>query len=167
MVQTDPSLKKIDLMATASGRARKEDDTVVNYADMIEAIYKALVVDKNAGVDLGNAVLPVLAELVSGTVVGLINGTEVVLANGTTVQIAGNTLAEQKTQVDAVANVLTFSQNIGVIEIYHKEATFQTFIVNGLSIVIPAGGYRTPIAGVASPNVTIPAGINCIVGRLI
>ena len=83
------------------------------------------------------------------------------------VQLSGSTLAEQKTNADAVANVLTFTENISAIEIYHEEATWQTFTVNGISLTIPAGGYRTPIAGTVAKTVTIPAGVNCIVGRLV
>ena len=80
--------------------------------------------------------------------------------------LPNQTLIEQLTDADAVVNVLTFSANIEAIEIYHEEATWQTFIVNGLTIIVPAGGYRTPIAGVVGLTVTIPA-ISCIVGRLV
>jgi hypothetical protein len=83
------------------------------------------------------------------------------------VQLSGSTLAEQKTQADAVANVITFTGDITAIEIYHEEATWQEFIVNGITITIPAGGYRTPIGGTIAKTVTIPAGVNCIVGRLV
>lgn len=82
------------------------------------------------------------------------------------VSINGSLLQEQKTQVDAVANVLTFSENIIAIEIYHEESTWQTFTVNGISVKVPAGGYRTLIGGNPSKTVTIPTSINCIVGRL-
>lgn len=171
-------------MAAGSGRRIKEDDTIVNVADMVEAIYNALVVNKDAGVVLGgSAEIQVSAELEEGSLVGLVPGTEVALASGAVVDLAegtevaliantqvgilGNTLAEQKTQADAVANVITFSQNINVVEIFHAEETWQNFIVNGLTLVIPSGGYRTPIAGVPGLTVTIPAAVNCIVGRLI
>lgn len=179
-------------MTVGSGRRIKEDDTIVNVADMIEAIYHALVVNKDAGVVLGgSAEIQVSAELEEGSLVGLVPGTEVALTagavvdlaegvevglasgaevdlvSGASVAIVGNTLTEQKTQADAVANVITFSQNINVIEIFHAEATWQNFIVNGLTLVIPSGGYRTPIAGVPGLTVTIPAAVNCIVGRLI
>jgi hypothetical protein len=83
-----------------------------------------------------------------------------------TTELLGSTLQEQLTQADAVANVLTFSANITAIEIYHEESTWQTFIVNGLTFKIPAGGYRTPIGGVPGTTATIPAGINCLIGRL-
>jgi hypothetical protein len=42
----------INQMAARSGKVLKSDNTVVNQADMIEFIYKALVVDKNAGMSL-------------------------------------------------------------------------------------------------------------------
>lgn len=85
---------------------------------------------------------------------------------GESVQLSGSNLTEQKTQADAVANVITFVGDINAIEIYHEESTWQTFIVNGITLKIPSGGYRTPIAGTVAKTVTIPAGINCIVGRL-
>jgi len=81
-------------------------------------------------------------------------------------QLTGSILAEQKTQADAVDNVITFTENISAIEIYHAEPTWQTFTVNGIALTIPAGGYRTPIAGTVAKTITIPAGVNCIVGRL-
>ncbi len=84
-----------------------------------------------------------------------------------TAQLTGSILAEQKTQADADNNVITFTGDITAIEIYHKEATWQEFIVNGITITIPAGGYRTPIGGTVAKTVTIPAGIDCIVGRLV
>jgi hypothetical protein len=84
-----------------------------------------------------------------------------------TAQLTGSILAEQKTQADADNNVITFTGDITAIEIYHKEATWQEFIVNGITITIPVGGYRTPIGGTVAKTVTIPAGIDCIVGRLV
>lgn len=89
------------------------------------------------------------------------------MANKYDVQVSGSILAEQLDQSDAVTNVLTFSANITAIEIYHEESTWQTFTVNGIAFKIPAGGYRTPVAGTAGATVTIPAGINCLVGRLV
>lgn len=86
--------------------------------------------------------------------------------HGLPVQLSGSNLAEQFTQADAVANVITFAGDINAIEIYHEESTWQTFTVNGIALTIPAGGYRTPIAGTVAKTVTIPAGVNCIVGRL-
>ena len=92
------------------------------------------------------------------------------LANGVTdalpVQLSGSILAEQLTNDDAVANVLTFSENISIIEIFHEELTWQEFTVNGVTLTVPGGGYRTPIGGTPVATVTIPS-ISCIVGRLI
>jgi len=53
--------KKIDRMAVATGRRRKEDDTVVNLADMIEALYNGLIVNKDAGMQLSGSNLEVAA----------------------------------------------------------------------------------------------------------
>lgn len=87
-------------------------------------------------------------------------------ANPAIVQLSGSILAEQKTQADALANTITFTGDINAVEIYHEESTWQTFTVNGIALTIPAGGYRTPIAGTVAKTVTIPTGVNCIVGRL-
>jgi len=83
------------------------------------------------------------------------------------VQLIGSILAEQKTHDNATSNVITFSANIYAIEIYHESATWQTFVVNGITLKIPASGYRTPIAGTPGLTVTIPAELSCIVGRLV
>lgn len=80
---------------------------------------------------------------------------------------SGSRLEEPKTNADAVANVITFGEAISAIEIWHGAATNQTFIVNGLPIVVPPGGYSRPIGGTPGPTVTIPAGLVCIVNRLI
>ena len=89
------------------------------------------------------------------------------LLNGTlTTQLSGSILAEQLTNDDAVANVLTFSENISIIEIFHEELTWQKFTVNGVTLTVPGGGYRSPIGGTPAATVTIPS-ISCIVGRLI
>ncbi len=83
------------------------------------------------------------------------------------VQLSGSILAEQKTQTDAVDNVLTFSANISSVEIWHNEATPQAFTVNGLSLSIAPGGWRSPIAGTPSTEITIPTGVTCSVARLV
>lgn len=44
----------INRMAPGSGRRLKEDNTVVNIAEMIESIYEALVTSKDAGVDVSD-----------------------------------------------------------------------------------------------------------------
>ena len=92
----------------------------------------------------------------------------VVNADGTIgVSLSGSKLEEQLDQDDAITNVLTFSENITAIEIYHEETIWQSFMVNGIALKIPAGGYRTPVGGIAGATVTIPAGVNCLVGRLV
>lgn len=80
--------------------------------------------------------------------------------------LSGRRLAEQLRNTAAVSNVLTFADEIDAIEIYHEAATWQTFIVNGLTLTVPAGGYRTLIGGTPAATVTIPASLACIVGRL-
>lgn len=98
---------------------------------------------------------------------GLVDDIKTALTNTLNISISGNSVAEMKDQDDAVNNVLTFSTNINAIEIFHSEATPQEFIVNGLTLIIAAGGWRSPIAGVPATTVGIPTGINCIVARLV
>lgn len=94
------------------------------------------------------------------------SGINLISSAKVTAELSGSKLEEQLTQADAVANVLTFSANISAIEIFHEETTWQTFIVNSLTLKIPAGGWARPIGGTPSTEVTIPAGIDCAVGRL-
>jgi len=83
-------------------------------------------------------------------------------------KLTGSILAEQKTNDDADANhILTFSAPITAIEIIHEESTWQTFIVNGITFKVPQGVYSRSIDGTPSVEVTIPAGIVCVVGRLV
>ena len=92
---------------------------------------------------------------------------ELGLLRGILKQLKGNDLVEQLTEADAVDNVLTFSDVIHAVEIVHEEATWQTFIVNGISITRPQGSWSCGVGGTPSAEVTIPAGITCAVGRLV
>ena len=76
-------------------------------------------------------------------------------------------VVEQLEETDAVVGVLTFSANVESIEIYHDEVSPQVFIINGLTIKVASGGWRSPIGGIPSAGVTIPAGITCLVTRLV
>lgn len=62
-------------MSPQSGRVLKEDDTVVNKADMLEAIYKALIVDKNAGVAINGSLanLPTVTILAGQSLSGAVD----------------------------------------------------------------------------------------------
>jgi hypothetical protein len=82
-------------------------------------------------------------------------------------QLLGSNVAEMQDQSNATADVLTFSENITSIEIYHSETTPQSFVVNGLTLIVAAGGWRSPIAGTPGATVGIPTGVNCIVARLV
>jgi len=78
----------------------------------------------------------------------------------------GTVIVEQKTQADATSNKITFSAPIKAIEIYHSESAAKDFIVNGFTLKVPAGGYRTRVGGTPSKEVTIPASVTCILNRL-
>ena len=83
------------------------------------------------------------------------------------VQLTGSTVEEVLTQDDAVSNVLTFTAPIFSIEIWHEEEDPQEFGVNGLTLIVAPGGWRSPVGGTPSDEVTIPAGVNCIISRLV
>ena len=83
------------------------------------------------------------------------------------VKLTGSSIEEQLSNTDAVDNVLTFTKPITAAEIIHEEVTWQTFIVNGISLKLPKGIWSRSVGGTPSTEVTIPAGINCAVGRLI
>lgn len=99
---------------------------------------------------------------------------EIIIPQGTQYTICGdapvipvtNALEEQKTQANAVGDVITFNEDINVIDIFHSEALWQQFVVNGITLTVPPGGWRTAIGGTIGKTVEIPNGINCIVGRL-
>lgn len=83
-------------------------------------------------------------------------------------QPTGNRVEEVLTQDNAsLDNVLTFEEPIQSIEIWHNEDDPKEFIVNGITLVIASGGWRSPVGGTPSNEVTIPAGITCIVKRLV
>lgn len=79
----------------------------------------------------------------------------------------GQRIAESLRETDAVADVLTFSRPVEDIEIWHNEATPQTFIVNGITLHIGPGGWARPVAGTPAATVTVPSGVVCAVSRLV
>lgn len=88
------------------------------------------------------------------------------------VQLTGSTLAEQKTNTDAVAGVLTFSANISTIEIYNTDTTNDgVFVVNGITIHVPKSTayiqsvYKSTIGGTPGTTVTITGATTYIVSR--
>lgn len=104
----------------------------------------------------------------ANNVVAAIDQTTPGTTNKVVAELSGSKVAEEFTEVDAdVNNVLTFQENIEYIEIYHEEATWQQFVINGITKTVPAGGWRGGIEGTPAKTVTIPAGVNCIVGRLV
>lgn len=85
------------------------------------------------------------------------------------VEITGNTLLEQKTEVDVVAGVLTFSQPIDVVEIFNTDATNSgMFIVNGVGITMPAGkSFKASVGVTPSKLVTVTGATTYIVSRYV
>ena len=101
-------------------------------------------------------------------VLGWVTGTDTTSAPQTT--LAGQTVAEVLTQADATGDpavTLTFADDIQAMEIYHDEEALQTFVVNGITLHIASGGWRSPMGGTAAAVVTIPEAVNCVVTRLV
>lgn len=74
-------MSDINQMAARSGRQLKEDNTAINTAEMLEAIYKALIVDKDVVVNVEG----VTVDTLTATTVGInsnINTTISALATG-------------------------------------------------------------------------------------
>lgn len=84
--------------------------------------------------------------------------------------LANQTLAESsKTEVDAVAGVVTFSDVVSCIEIYNSDATNTgTFNVNGIDIVVPPSkSWKDAIGGTPSAEVTISGATTYILNRFV
>jgi hypothetical protein len=61
---------------------------------------------------------------------------------------------------------LTFSDDIIGVEINHSEAQSQAFVINGIHLSVPPGGWRALIGGTPGDTVEIPNGVNCVVMRM-
>jgi hypothetical protein len=72
------------------------------------------------------------------------------------ISLTGNSVAEQKTQADAVTGTVTFSENIQFLEIYNTDGTNQgVFNVNGINITVPAGkSFKSEFKGTPRATVT-------------
>lgn len=80
------------------------------------------------------------------------------------------TLVEQKTQADAAVGVVTFSDNIGAIEIYNTDPTNAgVFAINGINLNVPAGKVfnATVIGGTPGKTVTITGSTSYILSRYV
>lgn len=79
----------INNLAKKTGRYLKENNQAVNMADMIEAIYKALVVTKNAGMQVANTA-PIDARLAgNGVIEHTFHNAATEIANGTPFDVGG------------------------------------------------------------------------------
>jgi hypothetical protein len=89
-------------------------------------------------------------------------------ANGApNVQLVGSLVAEQKTQADAVAGTVTFTNNVLHLEIYNVDATNQgIFNVNGINITVPAGEvFKASYGGTPRATVTVTGSTSYILTR--
>ena len=111
-------------------------------------------------------------QTIPGTTNAIVNkdvsGTEIfTTTNPAYTQQIGNTLQEQLTETDAIANVLSFSENISTIELYNTDAiNTGIFNVNGIDITVPPEKYfKSTIGGTPSTEVTISSATTYIVSR--
>lgn len=88
-------------------------------------------------------------------------------ANPGNVSLSGSKVMEQKTQANASAGTVTFSKNIVTLEIYNTDATNQgVFIVNGITITVPAGkSFKASYGGTPSASVVVTGSTSYILTR--
>ena len=156
-----------------------EDDNIIDY------IFNGTTWDlyNEDGIDATGVVAPTGASGIRGWLSGIYNvlkntslsiinknssGTEIfTTTNPAYTQQIGNTLQEQLTETDAIANVLSFSENISTIELYNTDAVNTgIFNVNGIDITVPPEKYfKSTIGGTPSTEVTISGATTYIVSR--
>jgi len=83
------------------------------------------------------------------------------------IRLLYQSVAECLDESDASDNVLTFDEPVRAVEIWHDEEEPQEFEVNGITLHVAPGGWRSIIDGISSDEVTIPSGVDCIVSRLV
>ena len=166
---------KLPTLTSATSTTGTNESWVINLAHWvlvrcrISTIVGGTVRITGRVVDVGASLISGGNTAISGSTIAVpvdIQYNQLTAAEALPVQLSGSILQEQKTNTDAVANVITMSANISASEIYHEAVTWQTFIVNGVTFQVPAGGYRTPVGGTPGATVTIPTGLTCLVGRL-
>lgn len=89
------------------------------------------------------------------------------LANPGNMKQSTIALQEQKTEANATAGTLTFSENISIIEIFNTHATSTgVFTVNGIAITVPAkASFQAAIGGTPGKTVAVTGTTTYIVGR--
>lgn len=95
---------------------------------------------------------------------------ETLLSSGDAkMQLTGQTVAEVKTQADAVGGVVTFSSPITAVEILNLDSVNHgTFTVNGLAITVPRGSaYRSYIGGTPGTTVSVAGSTQYEIRRLV
>lgn len=79
----------------------------------------------------------------------------------------GSTLAESKTQANAVGGVVTFSETINTLEIYNTDPTNNgVFVVNGIAVTIPKNiPFKASFGGIPGTTVTVTGATSYILNR--
>lgn len=81
--------------------------------------------------------------------------------------LTGSNVVEQKTQVDAVAGTVTFSEGVQHLEIYNTDTVNQgVFNVNGINITVPVGeSFKASYGGTPRTTVTVTGSTSYILTR--
>jgi hypothetical protein len=75
-------------------------------------------------------------------------------------------LQEQFTEADEVAGEITFSDVVNEVEIYNQDTTEATFIINNLSVRVPADtSFNAIVGGTPSATVIVSGTTKYIIGR--
>lgn len=103
----------------------------------------------------------------SGTSITIVGRAVALAGSNSVMQLSGSMLQEEKTQADAVAGVVTFSENITFVEIKNTDTTNTgVFTVNGISITVPPGeAWKDGVGGTPGATVTIAGATTYILHR--
>lgn len=78
-------------------------------------------------------------------------------------QVGMEVAESSQTESDAEDDVLTFEENLIAVEVFHSEETPQDFVVNGLTVTVASGGWRSLIGGNPAKTVGLPSGVTGII----
>lgn len=103
------------------------------------------------------------------SVVALLKGIFAKLLGTLDVQLSGSILEEQLIETDAVEGVITFTNNISIIEIFNTDSeNAGVFTVNGIALHVPSSQvYKAKIGGVAGKTVTVTGATTYIVSTYV
>lgn len=89
--------------------------------------------------------------------------------NKVVAELSGSTLEEQKIETDAVDGVVTFTNDISIIEIFNTDDTNAgVFTVNGINLHVPTSQvFKAKIGGTVGKTVTITGATTYIISTYV